>query len=483
VDAENRIIEQSQHAEDPNPRDSVLFVRCKGRVGEDRAANPTQERVVAVRVLFNRSVNEHPCCNEPNDVEADKAGNAALFHVIEFLRRAFHQRHKGKRAKNPFIGEDAVIILSLPFGEQKRKITAEVELVAVSTQTMKEKLSKIVESFWLCLGFLFGIVIFGWSAGMLIIFLLRTLVPSLPLEAVTRTANNIADWRSLAVIAIGCVAILCFLLIRSLLSQPLGKLIEKGFAKWDAVVARGGPVVEWIGRFILSKPAPEEIKAAQAWTAKNNEFDKSIFGGDYRYDNEKFEAAEHALRMQKKALSSYPRVKRASKIRGYIIAVPICLFLGFVLLTSAMVETENADDQEVVDQTTDDQEEVVDQTASHQGFENPELRRWWLNLAFACSAVCFPLWLISSLSAERYQRILGADVRYSESDDEVYVANPTDFESWRQAFIDRHGRDMSVEQEKKLRVAVDKVIDADEQARAAASAALRKLSEKIDEIQ
>jgi hypothetical protein len=38
---------------------------------------------------------------------------------------------------------------------------------------------------------------------------------------------------------------------------------------------------------------------------------------------------------------------------------------------------------------------------------------------------------------------------------------------------------MSVEQEKKLRAKVDKVIDAYEQERAA----LRKLSEKIDEIQ
>ena len=333
---------------------------------------------------------------------------------------------------------------------------------------MKEKLSKIVESFWVCLGFLFGIVIFGWVAGALIIFLLRTLVPSLPLEAVTPPANNIADWRSLALIAIGCVAILCFFLIRSLVSQPLGKLIEKGFAKWDAAVARGGPIVEWIGRFILSKPAPEEIRAAQAWTAKNAEFDKRIFGGDYRHDHGKFEAAEHALRMQKKALSAYPRVKRASKIRGYIIAVPICLFLAFVLLTGHgnSDEDENADDQE-----------VVDQTASRQWFENPELRHWWLNLAFFCSAVGFPLWLISSLSEKRYQKILGADVRHSESDDEVYVANPTDFESWRQAFIDRHGHDMSVEQEKKLRAKVDEVIDADEQVRVA----WRKVSEKMDE--
>ena len=74
--------------------------------------------------------------------------------------------------------------------------------------------------------------------------------------------------------------------------------------------------------------------------------------------------------------------------------------------------------------------------------------------------------------------MLGADVTYAEADDEIYVADPTDFESWRQAFIERHGHDMSAEQEKKLRAKVDKVIDAYEQERAA----LRKLSEKIDEV-
>jgi hypothetical protein len=57
-------------------------------------------------------------------------------------------------------------------------------------------------------------------------------------------------------------------------------------------------------------------------------------------------------------------------------------------------------------------------------------------------------------------------------------ADPTSFESWRQAFIDRHGHDMSVEQEKKLRAKVDKVIDAYEQEHVAS----RKLCEKIDEI-
>ena len=45
-------------------------------------------------------------------------------------------------------------------------------------------------------------------------------------------------------------------------------------------------------------------------------------------------------------------------------------------------------------------------------------------------------------------------------------------------FIDRHGHDMSVEQ-KKLHAKVDKVIEAYEEERAA----LRKLSEKIDEGQ
>jgi hypothetical protein len=75
--------------------------------------------------------------------------------------------------------------------------------------------------------------------------------------------------------------------------------------------------------------------------------------------------------------------------------------------------------------------------------------------------------------------MLGADVGYVESDDEIHVADPTSFESWRQAFINHHGHDMSAEQEKKLRAEVDKVIDAYEQERAA----LKKLSEKIDEIQ
>ena len=66
----------------------------------------------------------------------------------------------------------------------------------------------------------------------------------------------------------------------------------------------------------------------------------------------------------------------------------------------------------------------------------------------------------TSAAAVSNIKILGADARYENDDDEIYVADPTSFESWRQAFIDRHGHDMSVEQEKKLRAKVDKVIDA-----------------------
>jgi hypothetical protein len=337
---------------------------------------------------------------------------------------------------------------------------------ARSLTAVKTLLNKIGEYVAICFGVLFGIVIFGFIAGAVTILVLRGLIPSLPWESVTPPADNIADRRSLAVIAIGCLAILCFFFIRRLVSRPLGKLIEKGFAKWDAAVARGGSVVEWMGQFILSKPAPEQIQAAQEWAAKNSEFDTRVFSGDYRDHSGKFEAEEHALTMQKKALSSYPRVKKAGKIRGYLVAVPICLFLSYGLLFVAHNEDETADNQE-----------AVDQSASHQWSENPELRRWWLNLTLVCSAIGFPLWLISSLSAKRYQKMLGADVGYVESDNEIYVANPTDFESWRQAFIDHHGHDMSAEQEKKLRATVDKVIDADQHVRAAS----KKLSEKIDE--
>lgn len=339
---------------------------------------------------------------------------------------------------------------------------------ADSLSAVKTVLNKIGDYIAICFGVLFGIVIFGFLAGGLTIFVLRSLIPSLPWESVMPPAHNIADWRSLAVIAIGCVAILCFFLIRRLVSRPIGKLIEKGFAKWDATAARWGSVVEWMGQFILSKPEPEQIQAAQEWAAKNSEFDKRIVRGDYRGNSGKFEAEQHALAMQKKALSSYPRLKKASRIRVYLVAVPICLFLSYGLLFVVHNEDETADDQE-----------AVDQSASHQSSENPALRRWWWNLTLVCSAIGVPLWLISSLSEKRYQRLLGTDVRYEETDDEIYVANPTDFESWRQAFIDRHGHDMSAKQEKELRAKVDKVIDADEQVRTAS----RKLSEKIDEWQ
>jgi hypothetical protein len=110
-------------------------------------------------------------------------------------------------------------------------------------------------------------------------------------------------------------------------------------------------------------------------------------------------------------------------------------------------------------QDADDQE-ALDDTASVQWFENPVLLHRWWNITLVCSAVGFSLWVISSRSEERYIKILGADARYENDDDEIYVADPTSFESWRQAFIDRHGHDMSVEQEKKLRAKVDKVIDA-----------------------
>jgi hypothetical protein len=333
---------------------------------------------------------------------------------------------------------------------------------------MKTILEKIGEYVSIGFGALIGIALFGFLAGGLTIFVLRSLIPSLPWESVTPPAHNIADWRSLAVIAIGCLAILCFFLIRSLVSPPLGKLIEKSFAKWDTAVARGGSVVEWMGQFILSKPAPEQIQAAQEWAAKNSEFDTRVFSGDYRGHSGKFEAEQHALAMQKKALSSYPHLKKASMIRVYFVAAPICLFLSYGLLFVAHSEDETADVQE-----------AVDQSASHQSSENPALRRGWWNLTLVCSAIGVPLWLISSLSAKRYQKMLGADVGYVESDDEIYVADPTSFESWRQAFINHHGHDMSAEQEKKLRAEVDKVIDAYEQERAA----LKKLSEKIDEIQ
>ena len=337
---------------------------------------------------------------------------------------------------------------------------------------IKTILKKIGNWVGICVGFLFGIAIFCFIVGGLTIFLVRELVPSFPGEFFAPIAHNIADWRSLVVIAIGCLAFLCFFVIRSLVSRPLEKLIEKSFVKWDAVVARGGRISKWIEQFVLSKPSAEEIQAAQNWTAQNKEFDKRVFTGDYRWHSHEFESTQHSITKQKKALPSYPRLKKAGKIRGYFIGIPICFFLAACVLFGR--SGEDADDQE-----TTDSQEVVDYSAYGHWFENPVLRHWWLNITVVCSAVGFSLWVISSRSEKRFLKILGADARYEEGDDEIYVADPTSFESWRQAFIDRHGHDMSVEQEKKLRAKVDKVIDAYEQERAA----IRKLNEKIDEGQ
>src|SRR5262245_6023720 len=90
MNTEKRIVEQSQHTEDPNPQHSVLFMRCNGRVSEYRAANPTQKCVVAVRMIFNRSVNEHRCRNEPRSVEADKTSDMAFFHAYVGATMAFN---------------------------------------------------------------------------------------------------------------------------------------------------------------------------------------------------------------------------------------------------------------------------------------------------------------------------------------------------------------------------------------------------------
>jgi hypothetical protein len=337
---------------------------------------------------------------------------------------------------------------------------------------MKAVISKIGEWVAICFGLLFGIAIAGFLAGGLTIFLLRELVPSFPGEFFAPIAHNIADWRSLVVIAIGCLAFLCFFFIRALVSRPLGKLIEKSFVKWDAVGARGGRISKWIGEFVLTKPSAEEIQAARNWAAQNNEFDKRVVRGDYSGHSGQFEAVQHAITRQKKALPSYPRLKKAGKIQLYFIGVPICLFLVWGLF--AFQSQQDVDDGESADNR-----EAVHGTAAIPWSENPDVRHWWFNVTLVCSAVGFSLWVISSRAEKRYIKLLGADARYDEGDDEIYVADPTSFESWRQAFIDRHGHEMSVEQEKKLRAKVDQVIDAYEQERAA----LRKLSDEIDKIQ
>ena len=323
-------------------------------------------------------------------------------------------------------------------------------------------------------GFLCGIVIAGYLVGALTILLFHTLAPKFPLEAITPPAHNIADWRSLVVIAIGCLAILCFFLIRSLVSQPLGKLIENSFAKWDTVVARS-PSAAWVAQFILPKPSPEEIRAASVWKQRSDDFDKRIFAKAYLGS---YEADEHEIIKHKKSLRSYPRLKRAGKIRAWFLGTPIVLLVAYFFLFVSPERTEDTDDAS----GTDNQEGVAVETASPQSVQNSTSRQWCWDVALLCSALGFPVWIVSSLSEKRYLRLLGADTRPEEGDDEIYVADPTSFESWRQAFIDHHGHDMSAEQEKKLRAGVDKVIEADEQARGAAAAALRKVSEKIDEI-
>ena len=327
-------------------------------------------------------------------------------------------------------------------------------------------LKKIGEWATIGFGFILMWIFFGFLAGAVTIFLFHILAPSFPVEAITPPAHNIADWRSLVVIAIGCLAIACFLAIKSLVSRPLAKLIEKAFARWDTAVAHS-PGVAWLAQFILPKPSPEEIRAASVWKQRSDGFDKRIFSTEYLVN---YEADEHEIIKHKKSLPSYPRLKRAGKIRAWFLGTPIVLLIAYFLLFVSAGHTEDADDAPVAD----NQEEVAVETASPQWFA---LRQWYWNVALVCSALGFPVWIISSLSEKRYLKLLGADVTPEEHDDEIYVADPTNFESWRQAFIDRHGHDMSVEQEKKLRAKVDKVIDAYEQERAA----LRELSEKIEE--
>jgi hypothetical protein len=335
-------------------------------------------------------------------------------------------------------------------------------------------MKKLIEKIWnwvaICFGVVFGIAFFGWIAGALVVLLLGALLPKFPVDAVMSPANNIADWRSLVTIAIGCVAIACFLAIKSLFSRPLEKLIEKSFARWDAVIGRASGLA-WVAQFILPKPSPEEIRAATGWKQRSDEFDKRVWNREHLVS---YEADEHEVIRHKKSLRSYPRLKRAGKIRAWFLGTPIVLFIAYGVLFVSSGHTEDTDDT----READNQAEVAVETDSRQWFENAALRHWCWNVVLISSALGLPLWMISSLSEKRYLKILGADVTYAEADDEIYVADPTDFESWRQAFIERHGHDMSPEQEKKLRAKVDQVIDAYEQERAA----VRKLSEKIDEM-
>lgn len=336
-------------------------------------------------------------------------------------------------------------------------------------------MKKIIEKIWngvaICFGVVFGIAFCGWLAGAIAILLLNALLPKFPVHAVMPPANNIADWRSLVVIAIGCVAIVCFLLIRSLVSAPLRALIEKSFARWDAIVARRSNVA-WVAQFILPKPSPEEIRATNAWKERSDDFDKRIWTKEYLVS---YEADEHEIIKHKKSLPSYPRLKTGGQIRAWFLGTPIVLLIAYGVLFVSTRHTEDTDDAP----GADNQEQVAVETASPQWFENQALQHWCWNVVLICSALGLPLWVISSLSEKRYLKMLGADVTYAEADDGIHVADPTNFESWRQAFIERHGHDMSAEQEKNFRGKVDKVIDAYDQE----GAALRKLSDKSDEIQ
>jgi hypothetical protein len=84
---------------------------------------------------------------------------------------------------------------------------------------MKPILEKIGKYVLICVGCLAGTAFLGWLAGSFTIFLVNKVVPSFPGEFFAPAAHNIADWRNLVVVAIGWVAILCFFLIRYLVSR------------------------------------------------------------------------------------------------------------------------------------------------------------------------------------------------------------------------------------------------------------------------
>ncbi len=306
---------------------------------------------------------------------------------------------------------------------------------------------------WVTIGFgaLLGSVFVGYLAGALAILLVSRFSSQLPTDALIR-GNDLSDWRNLIAVGIGWVTILCFLLIRSLVSRPLGKLIEKSFTTWDAVAARR-PGVAWMAQFILPKPSPEEIRAASVWKQRSDDFDKRIFTKEYLVS---YESDEHEIIKHKKSLPSYPRLKRAGEIRAWFLGIPIVLLIAYFVLFVSSEHTDDTDDGP----ETDEPEEVAIQTASPRW---SEVRQWSWNLTLISLVLGFPLWAVSELSQRRYFRILGAEVAPEERDDEIYVADPTSFESWRQAFIERHGHDMSADQEKKLRSKVAELIDVDDE--------------------